>query len=171
MFRSNTQKLVVIAFLIAIEVILTRFCSIQTDIIRIGFGFLPIAVAGIMFGPLWAGAAYAAGDILGMLIFPSGAYFPGFTLTAFLTGCIYGFFLHKKMPSFKTIVVPVLIVCMGLNLFLDTLWLNILYGQGYLLILPARIVKCVFMIPIQILLIKIVWQKCLTVLYETSANR
>ncbi len=161
MFRSNTQKLVVIAFLIAIEVILTRFCSIQTDILRIGFGFLPIAVAGIMFGPLWAGAAYAIGDILGMLIFPSGAFFPGFTLTAFLTGCTYGLFLHKKMPSFKTIVVPVLIVCMVLNLFLDTLWLSILYGQGYLFIFPARIVKCALMMPIQLLLIKIVWQKCL----------
>ena len=37
----------VLAFLIALEIILTRFCSIQTPIVRIGFGFLPVAMMGI----------------------------------------------------------------------------------------------------------------------------
>lgn len=162
MFRSNTQKLVITAFFIALEIILTRFCSINTDIIRIGFGFLPVAVIGILFGPLWAGAAYAVGDILGMMIFPTGSFFPGFTLTAFLTGTIYGIFLHRKTPSFKTIILPVLIICLGINLFLDTLWLSILFGQGYLALFPARIIKCVVMIPVQLILIKLVWEKCIT---------
>ena len=69
---SNTRRLVTIAFFIALEVVLTRFLSINTDFLRIGFGFLPVACVGILFGPLWAGAAYAVGDVLGMLIFPSG---------------------------------------------------------------------------------------------------
>ena len=33
--KSNTKRLVVLAFLIALEIILTRFCSIQTPIVRI----------------------------------------------------------------------------------------------------------------------------------------
>ena len=159
MFRSNTQRLVLLAFFIALEVILTRFCSINTDFIRIGFGFLPVAMVGIMFGPLWAGAAYAIGDVLGMLIFPSGQFFPGFTVSAFLVGIIFGLFLHKKQPSYKNIILPVLIVCMGVNLFLDTFWLSILYGQAYLVLFPVRIIKCAIMVPIQLILIKIVWQK------------
>ena len=158
---SNTRRLVTIAFFIALEVILTRFLSIQTDFLRIGFGFLPVACVGILFGPLWAGAAYAVGDVLGMLIFPSGSYFPGFTLSAFLIGCIYGFFLYKKESSFRRILVPVLLVCMGVNLFVDTLWLNILYGQAYLALLPLRVIKCVVMVPIQLVLIKLVWEKVL----------
>lgn len=166
MFRSNTQKLVITAFFIALEIILTRFCSINTDILRIGFGFLPVAVIGIMFGPLWAGAAYAVGDVLGMMIFPTGSFFPGFTLTAFLTGTVYGIFLHRKTPSLKTIIVPVLIVCLGINLFLDTLWLSILFGQGYLALFPARIIKCVVMIPVQLILIKLVWEKCITKIHQ-----
>ena len=158
---SNTRRLVTIAFFIALEVILTRFLSIQTDFLRIGFGFLPVACVGILFGPLWAGAAYAVGDVLGMLIFPSGSYFPGFTLSAFLIGCIYGFFLYKKESRFRRILVPVLLVCMGVNLFVDTLWLNILYGQAYLALLPLRVIKCAVMVPIQLVLIKLVWEKVL----------
>jgi len=161
MSDKNTKKLVTLAFLIALDIILTRFCSINTDILRIGFGFLPVAVAGIMYGPVWAGISYAIADVLGMIIFPSGTFFPGFTFTALLTGFTYGFFYYKKTPSFKTIILPVLIICMGLNLFLDTFWLNILYGQGYMAIFPARIIKCALMVPIQYFLIKIVWDKVL----------
>ena len=42
--KSATSRLVIMAFLIAMEIILTRFCSINTPILRIGFGFLPVAM-------------------------------------------------------------------------------------------------------------------------------
>ena len=83
--KFDVKKLIQISLLIAIEVILTRFCSINTPIVRIGFGFLPIAIIAMMYGPLSAGISYAIGDILGMMLFPTGSFFPGFTLTAFLT--------------------------------------------------------------------------------------
>ena len=95
MKNNNVRKLVEISLLIALEIILTRFCSINTAILRIGFGFLPIAIIGMMYGPVSAGLAYVIGDILGMMIFPSGSFFPGFTLTAALTGAPYGVFLYK----------------------------------------------------------------------------
>ena len=69
MKNNNVKKLVEISLLIALEVILTRFCSINTAILRIGFGFLPIAIIAMMHGPLSAGVAYAIGDLLGMMIF------------------------------------------------------------------------------------------------------
>ena len=51
--KSATSRLVIMAFLIAMEIILTRFCSINTPILRIGFGFLPVAMMGIMFWALY----------------------------------------------------------------------------------------------------------------------
>ena len=162
MKKQNTQRLIVIAFFIALEIILTRFCSINTDILRIGFGFLPVAMVAMLYGPLWAGAAYAIGDILGMIIFPTAGYFPGFTLTAFLTGCTYGIFLYGGPKTWKKILFAVLCVCLIINLCLDTLWLHITLGQGYLVLLPTRIFKCAVMIPIQVLLIRIVWEKCIS---------
>ncbi|MBR0126958.1 MAG: folate family ECF transporter S component [Firmicutes bacterium] len=157
--KNNTLRLVVMAFMIAISIVLTRFCSINTPIVRIGFGFLPCAIMGIMYGPLWAGAGYAIADILGMVIFPNGAYFPGFTLTAFLTGLVYGFFYRNREVTLKSSILPNAIVSFGLNLILDTVWLMILMGQGFLALLPARIVKCAIMFVIQTAMIPLVWNK------------
>lgn len=157
--NTATSRLVIIAFLIALEIILTRFCSINTPILRIGFGFLPVAIMGIKFGPWWAAIGYATGDILGMLIFPSGAYFPGFTLTAFLTGLVFGFFLYGKEVTWLRVLPASIIVVLGLNLFLDTFWLYILMGDGFIALVPARIIKCAVMLPLQLILIPLVWNK------------
>ena len=94
--RTNTEKLVITAILIALEVILTRFVGISTPMLRISFGFLPMVIVAMYYGPIWGGGAYALADVLGSLIFPTGAYFPGFTVSACLTGIIYGLFLHKR---------------------------------------------------------------------------
>ena len=161
--KSSTHRLVVMAFLVALEIILTRFCSINTPILRIGFGFLPVSMMGIMYGPIWAAIGYAAGDILGMMIFPSGMYFPGFTLTAVLTGFVFGFFLHgKEKITWKTVLPASLIVILVLNLCLDTFWLSIMMGDGFIALLPTRIFKCAVMLPIHLILIPLVWNRVMS---------
>ena len=63
--RTNTEKLVITAILIALEVILTRFVGISTPMLRISFGFLPMVIVAMYYGPIWGGGAYALADILG----------------------------------------------------------------------------------------------------------
>ena len=156
--NDKTTRIVIVAFFIAAEIVLTRYFSIMiAGEVRIGFGFLPVAMLACMYGPLWAGAAYAIGDILGMLIWPSGAFFPGFTLTAFLTGVVFGLFLYKKEVRWTNVLPATLIICLGLNLGLDTLWLTILLKKGFLLLLPLRVFKCAVIIPVQLVLIPLVW--------------
>ena len=157
--KFDVKKLIQISLLIAIEIILTRFCSINTPIVRIGFGFLLIAIIGMMYGPLSAGVAYAIGDLLGVALFPTGSFFPGFTITAFLTGIVYGVFLYNKPKTWPRIIGAVLTVCLVINLGLDTLWLSILMGKGYIALLPTRIMKAVLMIPVQTFIIGIIWKK------------
>ena len=94
--KMNVQTLVTLSVLIAIEMILSRFLSISAWNIKIGFSFVPIAIAAIAYGPVEAGIVGGVGDLVGALLFPIGAYFPGFTLTAFLTGAVFGLFLHKR---------------------------------------------------------------------------
>lgn len=160
--KLNTRSLIILAFLIALEIILTRFLSINTPIVRIGFGFLPVAMAGILFGPFWAALAYALGDVLGMLIFPAGPYFPGFTISALLTGLTYGYFLYGKQITWKRVIVPVAIVVLGINLCLDTYWLYILMDKAVISMLPARLLKCAIMLPVQLILIQAVWHRLFT---------
>ncbi len=110
------QMIVILAFLTALDIILERFLSISVWNMRIGFAFLPIAIAGVLYGPVPAALVGAAGDILGMLLFPSGPYFPGFTLTAALTGAVFGIFLYNKL-TVKRIIGAVAVNQLVLSLF------------------------------------------------------
>lgn len=171
MRKIRTADLVIMAFLIALEIVLTRFCSINTPILRIGFGFLPVAMLGIMYGPICAGICYAIGDVLGMLIFPTGAFFPGFTLTALLTGLVYGFFLHNREITWKTCILPCAVVILVINFLLDTFWLTILMGEGFFALLPTRILKCVVMLPVQVILIPLIWNRVFSHIPRIKARK
>lgn len=150
------------ALLIALEIILTRFLSIETPTLRIGFGFLPVAIMAILYGPWWTGAAGVVGDLVGMMLFPKAAFFPGFTLTAFLTGMIYGLFLYKKPITWKRTFVAVSSVNVICSLCLDTLWLSMMYGDSFLVLLPMRLVKAAIMIPVATVLIYLVWTRAIS---------
>ena len=160
--ESFTTQLVVMALLIALEIILTRFLSIETPTMRIGFGFLPVAIMAILYGPWWTGAAGIVGDLVGMMLFPKAAFFPGFTLTAFLTGVIYGLFLYKKPVSWKRTFVAVLTVNVICSLCLDTIWLSMMYGDSFLVLLPMRLVKAAIMIPVATIMIYLVWTRAIS---------
>lgn len=160
MKKANlTYQLIVMAFLIALEIVFTRFLSIQLPIARIGFGFLPVAVTAIMFGPIKAGICYAIGDVLGMLIFPSGMYFPGFTLSAFITGVLYGLILHNREVTTKRAFLAALAVLCSITVVLNTLWLYIMMGQGFWALIPTRLAEAALMLVVQTITIPFIWNR------------
>jgi len=158
--KTDLRKYVFLGLLLAIEIILTRFCSVTTPIVRIGFGFVPIAVAAYLYGPMTAGLTYAAGDFIGAMLFPVGAFFPGFTLTAFCTGLAFGLLLHDHKFSLLRTITAALGVSVGFNWFLDTLWVCMLAGSvqwdAYTGMLITRIFKPLFMFPVQFIVIRLV---------------
>ena len=84
MSKFNTKKLITLSVLVAMDVVLTRFLSINAWNTRIGFGFVPMVIAAMMYGPLSAGIVAALADFIGAILFPTGPYFPGFTFSVFL---------------------------------------------------------------------------------------
>lgn len=161
MKKTNTARLAKIALLIALQIVFTRFFSVTTPILRIGFGFLPVAVTGILYGPVWGGLAAAIADIIGMMLFPSGVYFPGFTLSAALSGIIYGLFLHGKNFSLRNLIIAVLIIQVFVHLGLNSLWLNMMTGKAWMALLIPRITNGVIMAPIMVLAIWLVEKRVL----------
>jgi ECF transporter S component (folate family) len=158
--KIKTTDLVVMAFLMTIEIILTRFFRIQTPVVRIGFGFLPMSIMAILYGPFWAGLTYAACDLIGMMLLPAGAFFPGFTLTALLTGLIYGFAFHNKTITWVRVLAVSVVIGIFCNLILDTIWVYMLYGQALRVLLPMRLIRVGITIPLQTILISFVWRRC-----------
>ena len=156
---KKTVVIVFMSMLISMNVLLTHVVPvIKTDIARISFGFIPLSLASMLFGPIIGGFTGALSDILGMIIAPQGPYFPGFTLNAFLTGAVYGIFLYRKPKTLPRVILAVLCVSVFINIGLNTYWLTILTGKGYLAMLPARIIQNAVTAVIQTVMIPVVWK-------------
>ena len=154
MTTTNVKRIVVIGMLIALQIVLTRLVSIQLPTNRVGFGFLPLALTSILFGPLYGAIAAVIADIVGFFLFPPpvGAFFPGFALTAGLSGAIFGLFLYKKPRKLFNIAVATFCVSL-LQLVLNTIWLYMITNVGILVMLPDRIITTLIMLPVQISMI------------------
>ena len=154
MKKISTQHLVLMGILIACEIILSRFLSFSAWNLKIGFAFLPVALAAVLIGPLGGGIVGALGDFAGAILFPIGAYFPGFTLTAFLTGFVFGQLLFKEQ-TMPRIIGAVAINQLILSFLLNSLWISILYGAPFVPLLGTRIVQVAILVPVQIIVIKL----------------
>lgn len=169
MFRKSTSKtsgeflvrLVSVALLIALQVVLSRFLSIQLWNLKIGFSFVPVVIAARLYGPLYSVMVYALGDVIGTFLFPTGPYFPGFTFTAVVSGLIFGLLLQKKSTPVKIISASVLnqIIC---SLLLNTFWISYTAGVPFLGQLSVRWPQSVGMCAVQIILMLVGLEKICT---------
>lgn len=154
--RFSTRMIAVLSILVALEIIIARFGTIRpTESIKISLDFIPIVVAAVLFGSVPAVVMSILADILGAFLFPVGPFFPGFTVTAALTGLIYGLLLHKKQ-TFPRIVLAVLLQQLVCSLVVNTFWLHVLYGMPYLPTMAARLVQCAVVTALQLVLIPLI---------------
>lgn len=159
---SKIKKTVLAALLLALLIVLSRFASIQTQLLVINAGFVPIVMSAIWLGPKYSMLIAALGDFIGAILFPFGSYFPGFTLSGAITGLIYGIFLkrdfNKEINNKKFVICLIISTVLVLvldGIFLRALWLNILYGKAFFLIVSARLISELIKIPVQIITIYI----------------
>lgn len=148
----SVRNLVLIALFSALEIVLSRFLSISLWNIKIGFAFVPVVLAALYMGPLAAGFVGGISDLTGALLFPIGAYFPGFTLSALLIGLVYGLLLHKGYSVYR-VILAVIITQFIISLLLNSYWISLLYGTPYIALLPARFGQAALLSTLQILLI------------------
>lgn len=152
MHKNKIRQLSFLALLTALEIVLSRFCSINTWNLKIGFGFLPVALAATLFGPSGGAVVGGLSDFLGALLFPVGPYFPGFTLTAALSGFVFGLFL-RRAQDMRHIIPAVLIHQMVLGFLLNSVWISVLYHSPFLPLLATRTVQCAVLVPVEIFVI------------------
>lgn len=138
---SAGRLLVYLGLLTALEIVLSRFASINTFNLKIGFGFVPIVAAAIMFGSISAAVVAGLGDFVGAVAFPVGPYFFGFTLSAAICGIIRGVCLYKKRSVIRSLIAA--FVCqMIIGLFLNTFWISVLYGTAFWANFYVRLPQC-----------------------------
>ncbi len=161
MRNKQVKKVTTIALLIAVEIILSRFLGISTPIMKISLSFIPLSLTAMLYGPLYSAFAAAASDFIGALLFPVGMYFPGYTLTAFLTGMTYGVFLYKRKTKWACIITAAIAVNICWRLGLNSFWVYMTTGKAVIAIMLPRIMKNMLMIPIETVVIKLLREKFL----------
>ena len=146
------RSITLVSMLGAISIILGSLTVMIGDFLKINFNLLPNSLVFYLFGPV-VGAVYGATmDILTFIVRPTGTFFFGFTLSAIFTGIIYGIALYTKPISLRRFFFANLIHMVFINILLNTYWLTILIGQGFLILLPIRTLKAIIMLPIETLL-------------------
>lgn len=144
-----TKNIVLCGLMAALAVILSMVASIDVGpYIRIGFSGLPNRIVECLFGPV-AGCLFGGMlDILKYMLKPSGPFFFGFTFNVMLAGLIYGTILYQKPVTVKRVVAAEFLTKLTVNCLLNTLWISMLYGKGFFVLLPLRALKNAIILPI-----------------------
>lgn len=150
--KTTTIKVAVFAILIALQVVIAQFLTIHTEILKISLSFIPMVIAGRMFGFIGAGLIAGIGDVLQAFLFPVGAWFPPITITTVLVGMVFGLFF-KNGTNFVRVLIAVLITELVFSMFITPIWLTMLQGIDYWFIVFSRLPQIAVMIAVKLLLI------------------
>lgn len=177
MFKDSAKEMVTLkgiclmGMLIAVHLFIGTFASIPIgSTIKISFSFLALAAIGMLLGPTAGAVAGIITDILGFLFVnkTGGAFHPGFTLVQLLAGLFYGIFLYRARYSyskenradilrfFVRCVLCKLCIVIVCNLLLNTYFCSILYGKGFMAMLPGRFIKNAIQFPVDVVLMSII---------------
>jgi len=143
------------AMLLALTIVLDYFGSIYIlPTVKISLSYIGIALTGALLGPVPAMINGALSDVLVWVIKPVGAYFPGYTLTAALSGMWYGMVLYKHPEiSWKRAAAAIIPVILLGELLLNSIWVYMMYAKTFWANFPIRVLTNVIECPLKILLL------------------
>lgn len=160
----SVKALCVMAMMIAAEVALSRIAGIRVgDYLKISFGFIPIALCGIMLGPVYSTLTAAIADVIGALLFPSGPFFPGYTLVAAIGGLIYGLILYRKVPHIIRCLICTFIIALICNVGMNTFFLCLTgamvppENEAFPALFWTRVIKNAIQFPVNGVILYFLW--------------
>ena len=151
-FRRQVRSprvLATCALMMAVNIILGYFSIRLSAYLRIGFGFVTQPIVAMLFGPLTACMTAILQDTVSMILNPTGAYLPAYTLAVGISGMLYGMVLYQKPITFWRVFCAKLLVILVGNILLNSIALAPTAGSGFIGILPARILKNLLLLPVQ----------------------
>lgn len=156
MKKFDSKIITISGFLIALNVVLSRFITIPGIV---NFGGFPIIFAGVVFGPIVGAVVGGVGDVVSFIVRPTGPFMPHFVLTSALTGIIPGIImklLKAELPKFPLwkILVAIFIGQVTTSVLMVPYFRNILFGHPLFITMTKAATKQVINIPVYAVLIK-----------------
>lgn len=167
---KNVRMLTLAGIITAASIVLESFpIYLLGTSLKIYFSFLVISLGCYVYGPAVGILVGFANDTLGFLISGFGEpYFPGYLITAMLSGLIYGTLLYRQRITVLRLVVVRLVINYGSNVLLGSVWKAMLYGKGYYYYFTTGLVKNTTMLPIEVLLMVLMFQLALPALARSG---
>jgi ECF transporter S component (folate family) len=106
-------------------------------------------VAAVLYGPIGAAVVGGLGDFIGAILFPIGPYFPGYTLSAALSGAVLGLFLHREQKLTR-VLGAVAVNQWIISLLLTSFWISFTNLVPYWAMVTSRVPQCAIMTAVQI---------------------
>lgn len=128
--KFTTKQICTLAVFIALAVVFDILLTIPiSQTLQLSFSYIPVFVIAALFGPVSGGITYVISDAISALLL-YGSVSPLLSITAFLSGFIFGLCFYKKYTLSKGFVVR-LIICVllqfAISLFLNTYFLTVMY--------------------------------------------
>jgi ECF transporter S component (folate family) len=149
-------RLAVCAMMTALSVVLCRLLgwSPAESMGRVEIGFLPVAIVGMLYGPLWSGVVYGTADLIGAAIF-TGVN-PWITLCKVAFGALLGLGLYtKRNPRPWEFSLRSAVTLLVIGFFVDVLamsWVFVVmgYAPDFGVAFVTRVINAAVNLPIRI---------------------
>lgn len=151
---KNTRTLVYLSLFIVLEVILTQYLGLTLPTMRFTFTFTVMAVCGYLFGPVKGSLVAVVADLLGMILYPKGPFFIGFTLASAVSGFLFGLIHNKSGKSLiSSIIIVTILNSILANIIITSLSLVVITDLPLEAFMIPRLVKAVVELPLRILIL------------------
>lgn len=152
------------ALMVAAAIVLSLFYIPIGENLRLTVSFLARALCALVCGPVLAMVYGTGEDLLGWMLHPTGGFFPGYTLSTMLGVLIYALCFYRRKITLRSILLAKLLTNYGVNVLLGSVWSALLYSKGYLYYFTASLVKNTLYLPLQVILLVLLFRFLLPVL-------
>ena len=166
------EKLTLTAVMTALSIVLCRYLgySPANTMFRVEIGFLPVAVVGILAGPLYSAACYGLADLIGSLI--TTGMNPLILACKIAAGLVLGLFLYRRRPPIWLILVSLFVLGAGVDVFMmSAVFKTMGYAPSYAAALYTRTINALVNYPIRVVSLYLVCRFGLPALSRALGRR
>ncbi len=166
---KNTRTLVFAALILALRIAMKPLkIPIAADV-NVNFGFIVNALGSMVYGPVVGLLGGAVSDTLGYLVAPNGVYYFPFIILEMAGSFIFGLFLYSTDITPIRLILAKFCVNLFVNILLNEpimilYYRDVLHLSTYQPFVWVRIVKNIVMLPIESILLMLVFRAVLPAL-------
>lgn len=151
--KRRTLLICVLALIMAVSIASQSFYIPVGENLRIKFGFLASFLAGMLGGPIFSLGYGLASDLIGYMLFPSGSFFPGYTLSSMVGVCIYSLFFYRQKVTLFKIALCKFTINLFVNVIMGSVWSAMMFSNGFIYYALKSVTKNILMLPIEVFLL------------------